>query len=120
MSNFICHACLFLCALFALQRGKAGPRRLKPRQNGGHADSTATQPGGHRNAKSTSKSTHKHTHGLVRAHTQVLAVLFTPTDTNTHPHAGPPAAELAQKKKLSCVLLQTHARPLHIHFLFLR
>lgn len=37
---------------------------------------------------------------------------FYPTDTNTHPtHTGPPAVELAQTKKLSCVQLQTHTRP---------
>lgn len=82
MSNFICHSCLFLCALFALQRGKAGPRCLKPQQNGGHADSTATQPGGHRNAKSTSKSTHKHTHG----HTHRSWQSFLRRQIQTHTH----------------------------------
>lgn len=36
---------------------------------------------------------------------------FYPTDTNTHLHTGPPAVELTQMKKLSCVQLQTHTRP---------
>lgn len=50
---------------------------------------------------------------------------FYPTDTNTHPHTGPPAVELTQKRKLSCVQLQTHKRTYteahaDIHFLFLR
>lgn len=36
---------------------------------------------------------------------------FYPTDTNTHLHTGPPAVELTQTKKLSCVQLQTHTRP---------
>lgn len=54
MSNLI--FCLSVC-LFAFQYGEAGLRCSKPQQNHGHADEAATQPGGHRNAKSTSKHT---------------------------------------------------------------
>ena len=89
-----------LC-LFVSQYGKAGSCGAEPQQNRGPAGEDATQPGGHRNAKSTS--------------TRTCAPMpigswecFYLTDTNTHPRPSPPAVELRQKKMLSCVQLQKH------------
>lgn len=56
MSKLIFHTCLFVC-MFVLQYREAGLCGSKPWQNHRHADEAATQPGGHRNAKSTSKHT---------------------------------------------------------------
>lgn len=83
-SMFICYPCLFV-RMFVLQDGKADACGSKPQQDRGHAGETATQPGGHRNAKSTSTCAYtcKHTPGpgspftqLVQTHTYTTAHLL--------------------------------------------
>ncbi len=76
-----------------LQNGKTGLCGSKSQQNRGHADQTAAQPGGHRNAKSTSKSTHTR----VYAHTPGPGSPFT-RQIQTHTHT------------LAHLLLSSHRR----------
>lgn len=100
--------CLFVHehVCFVLQHGKSGLCGFKPQQNWGHADQNAKQPGGHRDAKSTSKrrtriythtpgpdspftrqiQTHTHWPTCCWAHTEKEAFMRPTSNTQAHLH----------------------------------